>query len=77
MTAAMQQALLRRGCARLTEALGECVDLPAGELLMARLSILEVLGIASRGPVLALPWTDDEPRADRKMKAGADDTFTS
>ncbi len=77
MTAEMQRALLRRGCARLTETLAECADLPAGELLMVRLSMLDVLGLASRGPVLALPWSESAPPVDQKMKAAADDTFTS
>lgn len=74
MTISMQQTLLRRGCARITDALAECRDLPAGEVFMARLGMLAVLGIASRGPMLALPWTE-QPQPDQKMKAAHDDTF--
>jgi hypothetical protein len=75
MTPAMQQALLRRGCARLTQALADCRDLPAGEVMLARLSMLAVLGLASRGPMLALPW-NDKPQPDQKMKAANDNTFS-
>lgn len=76
MSPAMQQALLRRACARVTDTLPQCRDLPAGELFMARMAMTAVLGIASRGPMLALPW---RPRhtPDQKMKAANDDTFTS
>jgi hypothetical protein len=74
MTTAMQQALLRRGCARLTQSLAECRDLPAGEVMLARLGMLAVLGLASRGPMLALPWREEQ-QPDRKMQAANDDTF--
>ncbi len=74
MTPTMQQALLRRGCARLTQALADCRDLPAGEVMLARLGMLAVLGLASRGPMLALPW-NDTPQPDQKMRAANDDTF--
>jgi hypothetical protein len=74
MTTAMQQALLRRGCERLRQSLAECRDLPAGEAMLARLGMLAVLGLASRGPMLALPWRE-EPQPDRKMQAANDDTF--
>lgn len=74
MTHTMQQALLRRACSRLTETLAECRDLPAAEVFMARLGMLAVLGVASRGPMLALPW-NPQPQPDQKMKAAHDDTF--
>jgi hypothetical protein len=74
MTLAMQQALLRRGCARLTESLAECRDLPAGELMLAREAMTAVLGMASRGPMLALPWRE-KPIADHKMRAANDDPY--
>lgn len=76
MTLAMQQTLLRRGCERLRQSLADCPDLPAGELFIARMATLAVIGLASRGPMLALPW-NDKPQPDRKMMAGADDTFTN
>lgn len=74
----MQQALLRRACARVTDTLPLCRDLPAGEVLAVRLSMLAVLGLASRGPMLALPWREKkEARPDGKCLAAHDDTFTS
>ena len=76
MNACMQQAILRRACARLTETLALCRDLPTGELFMARLAMNEVLGMASRGPMLALPWNPLPPAPDKKMRAANDDTFT-
>lgn len=74
MTTAMQQTLLRRGCERLRESLADCRDLPAGELFMARMATLSVIGLASRGPMLALPW-NEPPQPDQKMRAANDDTF--
>lgn len=74
MTTAMQQALLRRGCERLRQSLADCRDLPAGEAMLARLGMLAVLGLASRGPMLALPW-NDTLQPDQKMRAANDDTF--
>lgn len=74
MSPAMQQAMLRRACARLTDTLSLCTDLPAGELFMARMAMLPVLGMASRGPALALPWRPDI-QPDHKSKAANDDTF--
>lgn len=75
MSIEMQRALLRRACARVTETLAMCRDLPAEELFMARLALIPVLGMASRGPVLALPWRE-KPLIDGKMRAAGDDTFT-
>lgn len=76
MSIEMQRALLRRACARVTETLAVCRDLPAVELFMARLALIPVLGLASRGPVLALPWRE-KPLIDGKMRAAGDDTFTA
>lgn len=75
MSEGMQRAVLRRACARVTEALAQCRDLPAGELFLVRLALIPVLGLASRGAVLALPWRP-HLQPDRKMMAAGDDTFT-
>ena len=76
MTLRMQQALLRRGCERMRMELAMCCDLPAGELLMTRLSMNAIAAMANRGPMLALPW-NAQPQPDQKMKAAHDDTFES
>jgi hypothetical protein len=75
MSIEMQRALLRRACARVTETLALCRDLPAGDLFLARLALIPVLGLASRGPMLALPWRE-KPLIDGKMRAAGDDTYT-
>lgn len=74
MTLSMQQTLLRRGCERLRLDLAQCGDLPAGELLLARLSMQAIAAMANRGPMLALPWNPKQ-QPDQKMKAAHDDTF--
>lgn len=75
MNLAMERALLRRACARVTDALADCRQLPEGELFMARMAMLPVLGLASRGPMLALPWRDSPPVLDQKTRAAGDDTL--
>lgn len=77
MSVEMQQALLRRACDRVTETLALCRDLPPGELFLARLALIPVLGMASRGQVLALPWRPEPPRPDAKMRAANDTSFES
>ena len=72
MNEAMQRALLRRGCARLTETLSVVRDLPMEELLEVRLGMLQVLGMVSRGLVLALPWRPERRVVDGKMRAAGE-----
>ena len=73
----MQRALLRRACARVSEALAVCRDLPPVDLFEARMAMIPVLGLASRNPVLALPWHEKKRAgADGKCRAANDDTFT-
>jgi hypothetical protein len=73
LTVEMQRVLLRRACARVTETLAVVRDLPAGELLAVRLGMNEVLGMVSRGPMLALPWRGEERRVlDGKMRASGE-----
>lgn len=73
MNVVMQRVLLRRACARVTETLGVVRDLPEGELMMVRLGMNEVLGMVSRGPMLALPWRGGETREiDGKMRASGE-----
>jgi hypothetical protein len=55
-------------------ALEMCTDLPAGEVLMARLNNFAVINMVNRGPMLALPWRP-QMQPDQKMKAAHDDTF--
>ena len=62
MTPDMQRALLRRACARVSEALAVCRDLPVVDLFEARMAMIPVLGLASRNPVLALPWHEKKGR---------------